>query len=67
MWGKRPFKVCEQLEKKLSFRREKMRCRRSSETRFPKVSGQTESSSGDKRIFKVCKNFEKIFAFGVEK
>ena len=37
------------------FRRRKMKCRGSSETRFPKVSGQTEPSSGGKRIFKVCK------------
>ena len=46
------------------FRRRKMKCRGSSETRFPKVSGQTEPSSGGKRTFKVCKE---ISVFGVEK
>ena len=49
------------------FRRRKMKCRESSETRFPKVSCQTEPSSGGKRIFKVCKNFETNSVFGVEK
>ena len=49
------------------FRRRKMKCRGSSETRFPKVSGQTEPSSGGKRIFKVCEKFEKKIVSGVEK
>ena len=44
------------------FRRRKMKCRESSETRFPKVSRRTEPSSGGKRPFKVCN-----FFFGVEK
>ena len=47
--------------------RRKMKCRGSSETRFPKVSGQTEPSSGGKRIFKVCKKCEKKFVSGIEK
>ena len=39
------------------FRRRKMKCRESSETRFPKVWGRTEPSSGGKRPVKVLQNF----------
>ena len=39
------------------FRRRKMKCRESSETRFPKVWGRTEPSSGGKRPIKVLQNF----------
>ena len=39
------------------FGRRKMKCRESSETRFPKVWGRTEPSSGGKRPVKVLQNF----------
>ena len=42
--------------------RRKMKCRGSSETRFPKVWGRTEPSSGGKRPFEVSKTI-----FDVEK
>ena len=46
------------------FRRQKMKCQESSETRFPKVWGRTEPSSGGKRpfensIFLAPQNFER--------
>ena len=41
----------------LFFRRRKMKCRESSETRFPKGWGRTEPSSGGKRPVKVLQNF----------
>ena len=43
----------------LGLQRQKMKVRGSPETRFGQVSGQSEPSSGGKRTFKVCKNFEK--------
>ena len=39
------------------FRRQKMKCWESSETRFPKVWGRTEPSSRGKRPVKVLQNF----------
>ena len=47
------------------FRCRKMKCRGSSETRFPRVWGRTEPSSGGKRpfensIFLAPKNFERL-------
>ena len=44
------------------FRRRKMKCRESSETRFPKVWGRTEPSSGGKRPVKVLQNFGGTFS-----
>ena len=40
---------------KKCFRRRKMKCWESSETRFGKVSGRSEPSSRGKRPFKVCR------------
>ena len=42
---------------KKNFRRRKMKCWESSETRFPKVWGRTEPSSRGKRPVKVLQNF----------
>ena len=50
----------ENLYRKFSpifFRRRKMKCRESSETRFPKVWGRTEPSSMGKQPVKVLQNF----------
>ena len=44
------------------FRCRKMKCRESSETRFPKVWGRTEPSSGGKRPVKVLQNFDGKFS-----
>ena len=43
--------------RQFSFRRRKMKCRESSEMRFPKVWGRTEPSSGGKRPVKVLQFF----------
>ena len=43
---------CEKLMK-IFFRRQKMKCCKSSETRFPKVSRRSEPSSGGKRPFEI--------------
>ena len=63
-------KIDENFYRKFSpiflFRLRKMKCRESSETRFPKVWGRTEPSSGGKPPFKVShfskmRNFERTF------
>ena len=41
---------------------EKIKCRGSSETRFPKVWGRTEPSSGDKQPFKIVQKKELVFS-----
>ena len=48
---------------KLFFRCRKMKRWESSETRFPKVWGRTEPSSGGKRPFKVLQNFNFVRCF----
>ena len=50
-------KILSKIFAKFFFRRRKMKCRESSETRFPKVWGRTEPSSGGKRPVKVLQNF----------
>ena len=45
----------------------KMKCWGSSETRFPKVWGRSEPSSGDKWPFKVFQKLNFLDAFGIEK
>ena len=52
------------FRQRFCFRRRKMKCRGSSETRFPKVWGRTEPSSGGKRpfensTFSAPQNFER--------
>ena len=49
------------------FRRQKMKCRGSSETHFPKVWGRTEPSLGGKRPFKILQKLYLFYVFGVEK
>ena len=48
-----------------NFFRRKTKRWESSETRFGKVSGQTEPSSGGKRPFKVCDFFFRFCVFGI--
>ena len=48
------------------FRRRKMKCWESSETRFPKVWGRTEPSSRGKRPVKVLQKFGGNFSFSAE-
>ena len=43
-----------------------MKCRGSSETRFPKVSAQSELSSGSKRPLKVFEQIQHFDVLGVE-
>ena len=51
---------------KKCFRRRKMKCWESSETRFPKVWGRTEPSSRGKRPDKVLQKFGGNFSFSAE-
>ena len=51
---------------KKNFRRRKMKCWESSETRFPKVWGRTEPSSRGKRPAKVLQKFGGNFLFSAE-
>ena len=54
-------KILSKIFANFFFRRRKMKCRESSETRFPKVWGRTEPSSRGKRPVKVLQNFGEIW------